>query len=414
MNFKEGDYVRIRYDSDILIGTIITIKENITLKLDSGYNVSLKKSKVKEVKIMKKNSKKEIKSEENYHINKNLKTILILHTGGTLASKVDYKMGGVSSNFSPKEIINMFPELNKIANIKSELVFNLLSEDISFENYKILTNKIKKSMDDVDGIIITHGTDTLGYTAAALSFIFENIPIPIILVGSQRSSDRGSTDSAMNLISATQFISKTNFTGVAICMHDSSSDLHCSILNPCKTRKMHTTRRDAFKNVNITPIAIIDNKNENISNTKYENRGKLIIKDKFEEKVGIIKTYPGIDAKQISQFSSYKGLIIEGTGLGHTPNRLIKEIKKLVNNGVVVVMTSQCIFGRVNMNVYSTGRELINAGVISGEDMLTETAYIKLSWLLGNFKKDQVKYMMNDNLRGEINNRITFEEDYLN
>ncbi len=412
MKLKKGDRVRIKYGSDVIEGDIVSEKDLI-LKLDSGYNIPLKKSKIKKIEKLK-SIKKKTQKKKKIKSNNKLKKIIILHTGGTLASKVDYTTGGVSPSFSEEEILDMFPELNKIANIKSELVFNILSEDMNFSNYVKLADKIKNNVNKVDGIIITHGTDTMGYTSAALSFIFENLPIPVIFVGSQRSSDRGSTDSAMNLICAAEFIAKTNYKGVAICMHDSSSDTLCNILNPCKTRKMHTSRRDAFKSINEKPIAKIDYKTREIDNTKFDNSSeKLITKNKFEKKVALIKFYPEMDPKLLSVLESYKGIILEGTGLGHVSKDLINEIKKLVKKGVIIVMTSQCIFGKINMNVYGRGRELIKAGVISGEDMLSETAYIKLSWLLGNFKKDKAKYMINDNLRGEIKDRLLYEEDFL-
>jgi len=413
---KEGDSIQIITNTEILKGILMPSAANkLTLKLDNGYNIGIDRKKVKEIKLIKSLEKKENKLEK-ITSDKELKNILILHTGGTISSKVDYKTGGVSSKFEPEEIIQMFPELKKIVNIKSKLLFNIFSENIDFSHYKKIAREIYNNADKFDGIILTHGTDTLHYTASALAFMLENLNIPVILVGAQRSSDRGSSDAFLNLVCAAHFIAKVDFSGVGICMHESSSDDSCLILPACKTRKMHTSRRDAFKAINGNIIAKINKMGEIIELTKIqEKHGKLTLKDQLEEKVGILKFYPNISGKQIDSFSGYKGLVVEGTGLGHitTDNKIIDSVKDLIKNGTIVIMTSQCIFGRINMNVYSTGRELLKLGIISGEDMTAETAYIKLSWLLGNYKKNEVISLISKNLRGEISERSVYEEKFV-
>ena len=270
---------------------------------------------------------------------------------------------------------------------------------------------------------MTHGTDTMTYTSAALAFSLENIPIPVIIVGAQRSSDRGSSDASVNLICAAEFIAKSDFAGVALCMHEKMDDDICAILPACKTRKMHTSRRDAFKPINDTVIARVDFEKRKIEFVKKEymkkdKKRKLTIKNEFEDKVSILKCHPNMFPEQFEFFKGYKGLVIEGTGLGQAPvgvpNELceihkknLAAIKKLVETGTVVVMTSQTIFGRVQMHVYSNAIDLVNAGVIPGEDMTSETAFIKLAWLLGNYKnKDEINKLLVTNLRGEINPKI--------
>lgn len=414
---KEGDFVRVSVDSEVLQGILMPSTKNIlVLKLENGYNIGIDTKKIKKIELIKQKEKKE-KKLEKLPVNRNLKNILILHTGGTFASKVDYKTGAVSPKFEPEELIGMFPELKNIANIKSKLLFNVVSEDIRFSghnSYKKIAKEVYNNADKFDGIIITHGTDAMHYTASALAFMLENLHIPVILVGAQRSSDRGSSDAFLNLYCAAIFINKIDFPGVGICMHDSSSDDSCVVLPACKTRKLHTSRRDAFKAVNSGVIARITREGDILELTKIpEKQGKLTLKDKFEEKTGILRFYPNISAKQINQFKNYKGLVIEGSGLGHVSADIITSIKNLVKSGVVVVMTSQCIFGRVSMNVYSRGRELLNIGVISGEDMTTETAYIKLAWLLANYRKNEVKGLITKNLRNEISERSVYEEKFI-
>jgi len=283
----------------------------------------------------------------------------------------------------------------------------------------------KHAKKKIAGIIIGHGTDTLGYTAAALSFMFEKINIPVLLVGSQRSSDRGSTDATQNLICAAEFIIKTKFVGVAVCMHNSASDDVCAILPATKTRKMHTSRRDAFKAINDSPIALVDyNKrtvkflNENYSKKTKDN--ELILKEKLSEKVGLLKVHPNIDPKLFKFFTeNYKAFVIEGTGLGHAPTNMgvnlknFELLKNFIKNGGIVAMTSQCLYGAVHPYVYTNLRKLSEIGCLFCEDMLPETAFIKLSWLMGNYPEDKVKELMVKNLRGEINTTRTYEKEFI-
>ena len=430
MDAKAGDKARITTEDKEYEGILMPNEEtdSIVIKLDSGYNLGIGRKKVKKIEIIEKYAQKHESKSEVTH-DKGKPTITILHTGGTIASKVDYRTGGVVARFSPEEILEMFPQLRDVANIKSSLIANMFSEDMRFKHYSLMCKAIEEEIKSgADGIILTHGTDTMAYTSAALSFALGNVGIPVILVGSQRSSDRGSTDALVNLVCAAKFITKSDFAGVAICMHENESDESCLILPSCKTRKLHTSRRDAFKPVNSKPIARVFFENDKIEflqeeYQKKDKKRKTIIKDKFEEKVAIIKAHPNMFPEQFEFFKNYKGLIIEGTGLGQAPvgvpNEISKiheknlfAIKELTKHGCVVVMTSQCIFGRVAMHVYSDAIDLVNAGVIPGEDMLSETAFVKLAWLLGNFSKEESKKMVKENLGGEISSRRT-KDDYV-
>ena len=401
-------------------------KDVIIVKLENGYNIGFSKKEVK-VTIVKKGVVPKTKTSK-IQKQSSLPKISILHTGGTIASKVDYRTGGVASEFSPEELLSLFPELKDIADIKSELVAQMWSDDLRFSHLILLAKAVEKQVKKgVKGIIVGIGTDNLAVAASALSFMIEESPVPIILAGSQRSSDRGSSDAAMNIICAAEFITKTNFGGVAICMHASSSDNVCTILPACKTYKLHSSRRDAFKAVNSLAIAMVDyNTREVTFQIKDYQRcsEKLLLKTKMEDKVGLLKIHINMIPEQFSFFQGYKGLIIEGTGLGHTPGQTPNEeakihkkiypaLKKVIDSGCLVVMTTQCIFGMVNMNVYDKGRDLLDLGIISGQDMLANTALVKLSWLLANYKKDEVKDLIVRNLRGEINEHLPYEEEFL-
>lgn len=424
LKYKSGDFIEVKTSSDVLRGILMPSfeKEIMVLKLDNGYNVGIEKREVKQIKLIKKNKiKKEIK--EKIKINPKLKTISILHTGGTIASRVDYRTGAVYSSFTPEDIIKLVPELKEIANIKSRLIRNMWSDDLRFKHFSLVANEIAKEVKSgVEGVIVGIGTDNLAVASAALAFILEKIPIPVLLVGAQRSADRGSSDAAINLIAAAKFIINSDFAGVAICMHSDMSDEICDILPACKTRKLHTSKRSAFRVVNGKIIAKINYKTGDIEFLDKEHSKKsvnkqVIIKDKMEEKVGLIRMSVNMYAKQFEVFKGFKGLVIEGTGLGHMPLDVIdgftkehakikKVLSSLIKSGCIIIMCSGCLFGKVNMNVYSKGKDLQKIGVIPGEDMLADTTLVKLAWLVGNFKKEDVKRLIRENLRGEINERI--------
>jgi len=420
-----GDSVKVVTKDEIVNGILMPNQEtdSIVVKLDNGYNVGIEKKKIKKIELIEK-YKEKMSKKNKIKVDKSKPTISILHTGGTIASKVNYETGGVIAKFDPAELIGMFPELKKIANFNSALIEQMFSEDMRFVHYQKIAKAVEKEVKKgVDGVIITHGTDTLGYSAAALSFVLEDINIPVLLVGAQRSSDRGSSDAAMNLICAAEFIAKSDFVGVGICMHEGMGDNTSVILPGCKTRKMHTSRRDAFKPINDVSIARVDYDTRKIEFIKKDYTKKpdkkLVVKSGFADKVGIIKCHPNMFKEEFDFFKGYGGLIIEGTGLGHAPvdppqrlnMHILDSIKVLMKSGTVVAMTSQCLFGRVHPHVYTAAINLSKEGVVYCEDMLPETAFIKLAWLLGNYKdKEEVKKLMTENLRGEINPRIEPDE----
>ena len=423
---KPGDRVKVTTPDQEIEGILMPEeKEFIILKMDTGYNMGIDKKRVREIlPIHHAHPSKEIKLMPP-EPKTGLPKITILHTGGTIASKVDYSTGGVVARFSPEEILSMFPELRNIANINSRLISNMFSEDMRFGHYNVLAHEIKKEIENgADGIIVTHGTDTLHYTSAALSFMLLNPGVPVILVGAQRSSDRGSSDAALNLLSAAHFISAhREFAEIAVCMHETEEDTTCLILPGTKCRKMHSSRRDAFKPINTDAWARVDFKARKVDflrtgyNKKDENKPEV---REFKEniEVGIIKSHPNMHADEILAYKGYDGLIIEGTGLGHIAinevdhytkenTKIYTALKELIESGTIIAMTSQTIYGEVDMNVYSTGRKLLDLGILGNYlDMTPETAYIKLAWLLSNYPKHQVKELYSQNISREISNKL--------
>ncbi|MBI2564548.1 Glu-tRNA(Gln) amidotransferase subunit GatD [Candidatus Woesearchaeota archaeon] len=422
-----GDHVIIETIKGSYDGVLVQDeKDKVFLKLNTGYNAGFDKKNIKKSSVLAKHVEKERKKVVLKQL-KNMPTISILHTGGTIASKVDYSTGAVYNKFTPEDMLVMFPELFSMANISSRLIRNMSSDDMRFSHYNIIAKAIAEEIKKgVKGIIITHGTDTLHYTAAALSFVLENISVPVILVGSQRSSDRPSTDAAMNLLCAVVFITQTNYSGVAICMHEESSDTTALVLPAAKSRKMHTSKRSAFKVINGSPIAHVDYKTKKVSwykeHDKFEGSFSLRL---FNEKlkVGLVKVHTNMYASEFQAYKGFDGLVIEGTGLGHAPINEIDEytkehakifstIKDLIKEGTLIVMSSQTIFGSIDMNVYTPGRRLVEIGVLGNyTDTIPETAFIKLAWLLSNYKKEEASRLFNQNFRGEISKSLSYETD---
>jgi glutamyl-tRNA(Gln) amidotransferase subunit D len=427
---KVGDRIKLikngKFFEGILMPRIEMGDQNcLTVKLDNGYNIGIEfvtGVEIQKIRTEWQISGKKEKEVESIMFDKKLPTISIIGTGGTIASKIDYRTGGVYASFSVNDIVTQIPELKEIANVKVKQIMNIQSEDMTPDRWREIARAVVKEINSgVRGVIITHGTDTLHYTAAALSFMLRDLPCPVALVGAQRSSDRGSSDTVMNVACAANFVVNSDVAEVCTVMHGSIEDDYCLAIRGTKVRKMHTSRRDAFKPVNESPIAKInwENKKIEIMNENYRKRSneKAKVDDEFETKVAIIKCYPGLEPEIFDYYlkKKYRGFVIEGTGLGHTPilerHSLLPKIEKALKFGVPVIMTSQCIYGRVHPFVYHPLRELTKRGVIFAEDMTPETAYVKLMWVLGHTKKmDQIKEMMLTDYIGEINKRIETEE----
>ncbi|AIF69128.1 glutamyl-tRNA(Gln) amidotransferase [Palaeococcus pacificus DY20341] len=420
-----GDYIRVierengstaEYEGVVMMPYELSSGETLTLKLDNGYNIGILVDQIVEIQIIEKAKPKELREFKAVLPKKEgLPNVTIFGTGGTIASKIDYKTGAVHPAFTAEELAMAVPEIFDIANITPKLLLNILSEDMKPEYWTKIAHEVAKVLNDgEDGVVIGHGTDTMGYTAAALSFMLKDLGKPVILVGAQRSSDRPSSDAAMNLICSTR-MATADFGEVAVVMHGETGDTYCLAHRGTKVRKMHTSRRDAFRSINDIPIAKIWTSGEiEFLREDYRRRSEseVWVDDTMEEKVALIKSFPGMSGEIIDFFvdKGYRGLVIEGTGLGHTPTYVIESIRRAIEEGVAVCMTSQCLYGRVNLNVYSTGRELIKAGVIPCEDMLPETAYVKLMWVLGKTQNlEEVKKMMLTNYAGEITPYTRFD-----
>jgi glutamyl-tRNA(Gln) amidotransferase subunit D len=423
---KVGDEIRLVKNKKIYEGILMPRIELgdrncLVLKLKNGYNIGIKFEKgvkTKKIKTAWKIVERKEKKVKKMIFDKKLPTISILGTGGTIASKVDYRTGGVYASFSPEDIAMQIQELKEVANIKAEEVMSIMSEDMTPDKWIKIAKEIAQDVNaGYRGIIVTHGTDTLHYTAAALSFMLRDLPCPVALVGTQRSSDRGSSDVVMNIACAANFVVNSDVAEVCTVMHGTIEDDYCLAIRGTKVRKMHTSRRDAFRPINEQPIAKIYWKDRKIEilNKNYRKRNdrKLKIDVKLDPKVVLIKCHPGLDPEIFDFYlnKKYKGFVIEATGLGHTPTlgkySLLPKIEKAVKSSLPVVITSQCLYGKTHPTIYHNLRELSRRGVIFAEDMLPEVALVKLMWILGHTRNlEIVRKMMLTNYAGEISPRI--------
>jgi glutamyl-tRNA(Gln) amidotransferase subunit D len=437
-NVKLGDSVMIETNNARHFGILIPRYEyadanHLVLKLKSGYNIGIKIGKIKSIKKITEKLDPNIKPDTNYkykdyfsHKNTDqnfsqsqLPNLSLLSTGGTISSKIDYRTGGVMAALTAKELNDSIPELRGIANIDPEVVLSEYSENIKPEHWSLIARKVANNIlsGKYDGIIVSHGTDTMHYTSAALSFALQNLPIPVVLVGAQRSSDRPSSDASLNLLGACTFATRSKFSGVFVAMHYSISDEVIACHIGTRVRKNHTSRRDAFQSIDVYPFSLIKKDQIEISrqytDLKFQERNKnlesMVVKPNFENKVSLLKFYPGFDCRMIDYCAElgHKAIILEGTGLGHINKECFSQIENAVNKGIIIFMTSQCIWGRTALTVYDTGRDLLNLGVIPLSNMTSETALVKAMWCFGNFtdEKEVIK-TMTSNIANEFTNRI--------
>jgi glutamyl-tRNA(Gln) amidotransferase subunit D len=413
-----GDTIKIEKDNITHKGMLLekpdySNENTLIIKLNSGYNIGVDIQDGKIEKIAS-GEKPNIELDPvDKQISSDKDNLSILSTGGTVASVIDYKTGAVHPAFTADDLLRATPELVDHANITAKAIFNILSENMNPEYWIKTANSIYDEINNgADGVIIAHGTDTMHYTASALSFMLDT-PVPIILTGAQRSSDRPSSDAFTNLM-ASVTAAKSDIAEVCICMHSSEDDPVCDLHRGNRARKMHTSRRDTFTSINMNPLARIDNNKIEIVDDEVEytkrNSSKLAINDNLAQKVAVIKMYPGISPELIDIYvdKGYEGLVIEGTGLGHCSDEVITSISRATSENIPVVMTSHCLFGRTNMNVYSSGRRLLNENVIPVNDMLPETAYTKLLWAAGQSDDtEEIRKIMQSNLKGEMNTTLS-------
>ena len=388
-------------------------ENHLVLKLNNGYNIGLRYDTIERLeKIGYREAHYKI-PEKEFPTDPSKPRVMLFGTGGTIASRLDYRTGAVIPAFSPGELYGSVPELADICNLETEKLFGVFSENMGPEQYLILAEKVGEAVRaGYDGIVIGHGTDTMHHTAAALSFMVQLPPIPVVMVGSQRSSDRPSSDAARNLINACWTAARGPIAEVMVCMFGPTSDRYNLLHRGTRVRKMHSSYRSTFRTLGDTPLAMVED--GRITALKDDHRVRrqdrdVVIRAAYEERVTLVYYYPGMHPDVVDALveKGYKGIVIAGTGLGHVNRKIYPALERARDAGVQVYMTLQTLWGFVQMHVYETGREILQLGVIPLANMLPEVAFVKLGWALGcqPTEPEAVRRLMTTNLAGEMTER---------
>ena len=423
-NAEIGSNVRIKTKSgEVFEGTIFprseyTDQNHIVLKLKNGYNIGIHYDRTEKIEVIGEGPKPHFTKPPSPPRRPGLPRVAIISTGGTIASRVDYRTGAVQPALTAADLASVVPELASIAEVEAHILYSELSENVTPAQWRTLAEDVSKRIGGkVDGVVVSQGTDTMHYTSAALSFALQDLPIPVMLVGAQRSSDRPSSDAASNLTGAVALAARADLAAVGVAMHEDMSDRYIIAHKGTRVRKCHTSRRDAFKSIGSNPLARYDLQTSQIELfDEAPRRGtgsRLVVKPHFDQHAYLLKFHPGFNPEMISSAVSNgaRGIVLEGTGLGHVSKYCYDAIKKALKQDVPIFMTSQTIWGRVDMNVYVTGRDLLNIGVTPLEDMISETALVKLMWVLGQTRSpEKIRELMLQTVAGEISERTPIME----
>ena len=403
---ETGDLVRYTNGGTALTGTYIAERDGMAVvKLESGYNIGASPEKIE---FVERPAPQPPAGAGVVVQNPDLPELAVISTGGTIASRVDYRSGAVMSQFSASDILRAIPELGDVARYRDRQIASILSENMKPALWRELARAgYDEIRAGVTGVIVTHGTDTMAYSAAAVRFMLKT-PVPVVFVGSQRSADRPSSDNAMNTLCSAA-VAAGDLGEVAVVMHATTNDDRCAIHRATRVRKMHTSRRDSFQSMGMEPLGYVDYPSLSVTlSDEAVRRGaqEPELHDALEERCALLHFYPGMPASVLDVFEGYAGLVISGTGLGHVATDWVPKVREMIEDGTTVVMTSQCLHGRVCDRVYNTGRDLLAAGVVEGEDMLPEAALVKLMWVLGNERDlERAKTLIETDLAGEIRRR---------
>jgi glutamyl-tRNA(Gln) amidotransferase subunit D len=386
--------------------------EHIVLKLRSGYNIGLLARSIESITIRGRKEAHYKIPEKAFPYDPAKPNVKLLGTGGTIASRLDYRTGAVIPAFTPGELYGSVPELADICNLETEKLYGVFSENMGPEQWIGTAQAIGREIaKGVQGIVVGHGTDTMHHTAAILSFMVQNSPVPIVMVGSQRSSDRPSSDAALNLMHSVKTAAESDIAEVMVCMFGPTSDMYGLLHRGTRVRKMHSSYRSTFRTIGDIPIAMVSREKITPLRQDYKRRRAdrdVVINTAFDERVSIVYYYPNMKPDIIDSLidNGYKGIVIAGTGLGHVNKPLYPSLKKCRDKGIAVYMTVQTLWGYVQMYVYDTGRDMMELGVIPAANMLPEVAYVKLGWALGQSQDPgEVRRIMLTPIAGEITER---------
>lgn len=409
--------VEIRTPKGTFTGIVLPRSEtadphHIVLKLRSGYNIGIDASSVETITVGGRKEAHYKIPEKEFPFDPRKPRVKLLGTGGTIASRLDYRTGAVIPAFSPGELYGSVPELADICNLETEKLYGVFSENMGPEQWIGTAEAIGREIEKgVQGIVIGHGTDTMHHTAAILSFMVQDAPVPIVMVGSQRSSDRPSSDAALNLMHSVKTAAESDIAETMVCMFGPTSDVYGLLHRGTRVRKMHSSYRSTFRTIGDIPLAMVSRDTITPLRQDYRRRRqdrRVTVNTAFEERVSIVYYYPNMKPDIIESLidNNYRGIVIAGTGLGHVNKPLYPSLRRAQQKGIAVYMTVQTLWGYVQMYVYDTGRDMMELGVVPGANMLPEVAYMKLGWTLGQTSDPQkVREIMMTPVAGEITER---------
>jgi len=409
--------VKIKANGNEIVGIILPRSEiaddsHIVVKLRSGYNIGISVEKITSIEFIERVEHHQVLQKQEVPFDPDKPNVKLISTGGTIASRMNYRTGAVVPAFEPEELYAFVPKLFDYCNLTTQKLYSVLSEDIGPEEWMGIAGAVANDIEaGYEGIVIGHGTDTMHYTSALLSFIIQNPPIPIVLVGSQRSSDRPASDAPLNLINSVKVAAESDIAEVSVCALGPTSDNYGLLHRGTRVRKMHSSHRSTFRTIGDIPLAIVKADEIRTLRKDYNKRRKdrqFNFQLAFEEKVALIYYYPNMKPDIIDALvdNGYRGIVIAGTGLGHVNRQIYPALRRATDSGVVVFMTVQTLWGYVQMYVYETGRNIMELGVVPGANMLPEVAYMKLCWVLGRTNKpEEIKEIMLTPIAGEITER---------
>jgi len=409
--------VEITTDRGTYSGIILPRSEtadphHIVLKIPVGYNIGIAAKRIQSITIKGRKEAHYKIPEKEFPFDPKKPNVKLLGTGGTIASRLDYRTGAVIPAFSPGELYGSVPELADICNLETEKLYGVFSENMGPEQWRGTAEAIGREIGKgVHGIVIGHGTDTMHHTAAILSFMVQNSPIPIVMVGSQRSSDRPSSDAALNLMYSVKAAAESDLAEIMVCMFGPTSDTYGLLHRGTRVRKMHSSYRSTFRTIGDIPLAMVSREKITPLRQDYKRRRQdreVVVNTAFEEKVSIVYYYPNMRPDIIDSLidNGYRGIVIAGTGLGHVNKPLYPALKRAREKNIAVFMTVQTLWGYVQMYVYDTGRDMMELGVVPTANMLPEVAYVKLGWALGQTNDlEKVKEIMLTPIAGETTER---------
>jgi len=420
---KVGSIIRVTSkDGEVFEGALFPRSEyadqnHICLKMKNGYNIGIHLERAEKIEVIGEGEKPHFTKPKVTTIHEVLPKVSLVSIGGTIASRVDYRTGAVQPALTAEDLTSVVPELGSIAEIDAHILYSELSENLTTAHWqKIAEETARLIRGGADGVIIAHGTDTMHYTSAALSFALQDLPVPVLIVGAQRSSDRPSSDAASNLTGGVAIAARADIASVGVAMHSDMSDRFIVAHRGTRVRKCHTSRRDAFRSINSPFLARYDLQTNQIESfdavSRRDKNRQLSLKPHFDHHANLVRFYPSFDPALIDSVvaNGARGIVLEGTGLGHVSRQCYEPINRAVKQDVPIFMTSQTIWGRVDMNVYSTGRDLVDIGVVPLEDMLSETALVKLMWALSQTKsRDKIRETMLHPVAGEVTERTLAE-----